>query len=326
MPTIVLLDNSLSMRRRGSVEKTSRSLLSLAIRGLDCFLGYIGRCFPLEYCSLLTFSSRCESVSGFTRDYDELRKLLVDVTTQDRSDIVGALHAMVEMVVAEWGAFAPCQVVIVTDGRFSTSLSKPTTTVPFPCRLHVVCLAQRAETVQIQSLYEILHLAPLAAIVPCCPLTEVSVVDAFVSLAETHFKPYTGVLKCAHLQSTITLSPSPAMSHMQSVYEFTVGDSRLTFPGSILEHPFPDELNICGFLDTTAISAPAVLSRHFVLDASVDSECLSRLLEHLRGQKELELLGEVGSKNSQLADKPSFRVILHGSLKCESKLALVKLR
>lgn len=323
MPTIVLLDNSLSMRRRSSVEKTA--LLSLAVRGLDCFFAYMGRCFPLEYGALLTFSSSCESVSGFTRDYDELRRLLVNVTTQDRSDIVGALHTMIEVVVDEWGAFAPCQVVVVTDGRFSASSRKSTRSMPFPCRLHVVCLAQKAETAQLQSICESLHLPPSSVIVPCSPLSEQSIIDAFVGLVESHFKPYTGILKCAHLQSTISLSPSPLMSQMQSEYEFTVADSQLTFTDQKIP-PFPDELNICGFLDTTAISAPPIFSRHFVLDAAVDSECLSKLLEQLKSQKEPESVPEVGSRNSQLVDKPSFRVILHGSLKCESKLALVKLR
>lgn len=324
MPVVVLLDNSLSMRRRGSTEESSRSLLSLAVKGLDSFFAYMGRCFPLEYCSLLSFSSTCKTVSPFTRDHDELRRMLLTVTTQDRSDVIGSLYAMAELVIAEWGSFAPCQVVLVTDGRVSPPSSHPSKSLPFPCKFHVVCLSKKAETTRLQSLCELL--LPITSVTyPSSPLMESSVIDGFVSLIEAHFRPYTGVLKCAHMQSTVCLSPTPEMAHVQSDYKFVVGNSVVEFSSPKIQ-PFPEELNICGFLDITSISAPAVLSRHFVLDAAMDNEYLAKVCEQLRDQKELSSLSEAGSRTSQFSEKPSFRVILHGSLKCESKLALVKLR
>ena len=125
MPTVVLLDNSLSMRRRASTEESSKQLLSVAVQGLRTFFTYMRRCFPLEHCALLTFSSNCEIVSPFTRDYDELRQLLLTVSSQDRSDLTGSLYAMAELVVAEWGSFAPCQVVLVTDAKITLSSNRP---------------------------------------------------------------------------------------------------------------------------------------------------------------------------------------------------------
>ena len=323
MPTIVLLDNSLSMRRRSSIEDSSKQLLSVAVQGLDTFFSYMKRCFPLEHCALLTFSSTCETLSPFTRDYDELRQLLQDVSSQDRSDLTGSLYSMAELVVAEWGSFAPCQLVLVTDGKMSLSSNRPNKSLPFPCNLHLVCFSQKSETQRLLSLCESLHLPPSSMTFLPTPLTESSVIDAFITIAETHFRPYTGILKCAHLQSIVSLSPSPSMAHKQSDYEFVVGKNRIEFCGPKM-HPFPEEMTVCGFLDTTAISAPAVLSRHFVLDATMTSESLSKLCEQLRDDKDSPV--EPSSRTNQLAEKPSFRVILHGSLKCESKLALVKLR
>ena len=244
MPTVVLLDNSLSMRRRASTEESSKQLLSVAVQGLRTFFTYMRRCFPLEHCALLTFSSNCEIVSPFTRDYDELRQLLLTVSSQDRSDLTGSLYAMAELVVAEWGSFAPCQVVLVTDAKITLSSNRPNKSLPFPCNLHLVCFAQKSETQRLQSLCESLHLSPSSMTCLPTPLTESSVVDAFVSIAETHFRPYTGVLKCAHLQSIVSLSPSPSMAHMQSDYEFVVGNNRIEFCGDKMQR-LTDDWSLC---------------------------------------------------------------------------------
>ena len=89
---------------------------------------------------------------------------------------------------------------------------------------------------------------------------------------------------------------------------------------------YPQELRICGFLDTSCLSAPPHYARHFVLDPEMDEKVyeaqLSRLTEGQSGRTKSE--SEVLSMQEE-SQKPSFRVLLHGSLKCESKAALVKL-
>lgn len=320
MPTVILLDNSLSMRRLSCVKEESESLLSIAIKGIDSFLCYMATCFPLDYCSLMVFSSTCESLVPFTRNYTDLRRGLLSVATQDRSDLGQALRSMVDIVLSEWGAFAPCQVIIVTDGNYNQGLNDKTVKfIPFPCRLHVVSVVEVLTTSHFRT-WCVANEIPISV-----SLDKSTIADAFLKIAETYFKPFNGVLKCGHLQSPISLSPSPVMAHMLTEYEFNDGGATQSFPALKMSHPFPNELVVQGFIDTTAISAPAVFSRHFVLDGIIDDECLKNIIKQLQDHDVNDPIKEISS-NSDLYDKPSFRVILHGSLKCESKVALVKLR
>ena len=82
---------------------------------------------------------------------------------------------------------------------------------------------------------------------------------------------------------------------------------------------FPTELVICGFLDMNMLSVPAVFSKHFVIDAEITQDKMGKLLKSLLEDN------EIPEEISDEVSKPSFRVLLHGSLKCESKAAVIQL-
>ena len=319
MPTVILMDRSLSMRRPASKDHPGQTRHSLACRGLECFFDYMEAHFPLEYTCMLSFSSVCEVVVPFTRNYGLLKEKLEEIEVIDRTDLHTALVAMVEVMVAEWGAFAPCQVVLVTDGSPGVRHQdfvhrKPLLNIPFPCQLHVLCIATRDELSQpiwlskMQRLCESTRTSHSEIYVPSNPLTAETVKAAFIQLAKTNFRPYSGVLKCGHLQSTISLSPSPYMH--KSKFDITISAEH-KYPkldASVPNLEYPKELTICGFFETSCIPSPPVYAKHFVLDPDIKPE------------EE----GKPGDTSGE-TQKPSFRVLLHGSLKCESKTGLVQL-
>ena len=343
MPTVVLLDRSLSMRRPAGPTGSSKdvqneeTLHSLACKGLEWFFGYMDEYYSLEYTSLFSFSSECEPLVPFTRDYAQLKEKLVDLPVQDRTDLGSALVSMVDQIVTEWGSFAPCQTIIVTDGspgvrHQDATQRKPTLNIPFSYQLHIVCIATREElsrplwSPKMQKLCETTGLSPTEIHVPNGPLTAESVVGAFAQLAKASFRPYLGTLKCGHLHSQVSLSPSPYMHKPK--FDISIGPDN-KFPKldeSFGGMKYPQELRICGFLDTSCLSAPPHYARHFVLDPEIDEKIydaqLSRLSEGRSARTKSESEAQSLQEESQ---KPSFRVLLHGSLKCESKAALVKL-
>lgn len=331
MPTVVLLDTSLSMRRPASKTRLDETRHSLACKGLEWFFEYLNKSFPYEYTSLHAFSSGCETIASFTRDYKHLISKLADIPFYDRTDLHSALSTVVEVVVAEWGAFAPCQVVVVTDGSPGVRHQdvfhrKPVLSVPFSCQLSVVCVGTQEELTDsnMQRLCETADVTPSEIFVPSAPLSVESIRRAFREVAKTCFVPFVSVLKCGHLQSKVSLSPSPTMC--KANYDIVISAEN-KFPKleeGLGKAQFPDKMDICGFLDNSSIPAPPHYSRHFVLDPEVDEKCLeqgSALLSPTASSHEDK---PAGTPMEEM-QKPSFRVLLHGSLKCESKSALVKL-
>ena len=345
MPTVILLDRSLSMRRPLSREGgTPQTRHSLACAGLEWFLDYMAECCPMEYTALLSFSSSCDVVSPFTRNYEQLKEGLSEIQVQDRTDIHKALASMVDVMIAEWGMFAPCQVVLVTDGspgvrHQDATHKKQQINFPFSIQLHVVVISTTEELHQplwaskLQRLCETTGVTQHELLVPSAPLSLDSVKAVFLQLAKTAFKPYNGTLKCGYLRSEISLAPSPH-SHKPK-FDITITAEQKypklndNFPPNL---QFPSEIALCGFLDTSAIPAPPLYSRHMVLDPISDdgmAELESKLMSPQRvsvsedGERKHLSGGAAASVDDN--QKPSFRVMLHGSLKCESKVALVKL-
>ncbi len=333
MPTVILLDRSLSMRRPAGKDNADHTRHSLACKGLEWFFDYLAQCLPLEYTSLLTFSSVCDVLVPFTRDYAQLKEKLDEVTVQDRTDIRNALVMMIEVMIAEWGVFSPCQVVLVTDGypgvkHQDVSYKKQQTLcVPFPCQLHVVCVATREELLQpswaskMEKLCGITGVTQSEIFIPSGHLGVDSLQAAFKQLAIAHYRPYSSVLKCGHLQSKVCLFPSPEM--YKSRFDLAVTHEH-KFPkleGAFASSPYPHELSVCGFLDISCLTSPPVYARHFVLDTESEERALEGNWLSLGGRKG----SESAVSSNQENQRPSFRVLLHGSLKCESKVAVVKL-
>ena len=335
MPTIVLLDTSLSMRRPTGKTNQEYSRHDLACRGIEWFFNYLEKYFPYEYTSFHTFSSTCETLQTFTRDYKQLKEKLTDIGFHDRTDLHAALTVIVDFVVIEWGSFVPCQLLIVTDASPGVKhqpddLKKLQTNLPFSCKLNVVCIATQEELVQsslltsmnsVQRLCDTVGIAQSDIFIPGNPLSAESVKIAFKQLVKTHFQPFSSMLKCGHLHSRVGLTPSPSMYKTNA--NIVVGPD-YEFPRldiSFKDIEFPQEMTVCGFLDSSCIPAPPHYSRHFVLDPEEDKR--SSEMDLKSPSNPVAPASENISETKKCM--PSFRVLLHGSLKFESKTALLKL-
>lgn len=74
MPTVVLMDASLSMTRpvsQDSSEEFQRK--NLAVHGLNMLFEHMASNYRLEFTALMAFSSLWELVVPFTRDYNALQ-------------------------------------------------------------------------------------------------------------------------------------------------------------------------------------------------------------------------------------------------------------
>lgn len=354
MPTVFLLDRSLSMRRSVSRDHSELTRHDLACRGLEWFLRYMKTTFPLEYTSLLSFSSQCDVMVPFTREYERLIEALGKITVLDRTELLSGLLGLVEVMVFEWGAFAPGQAVLVTDGmpgvrHQDENHKRSRLNMVFPCQLHVVCVATQHELslpashgkTRLQQLCQTAGIPEANVFIPPAPLSVESVLSTFRQLAKTHFQPFHGTLKCGQLRSRISLVPSPSMH--KSTFGIQVAPDQ-HFPRleeGLCGQKYPTEITVCGFLDISSISTPPFYARHFVLDPN-ESPSSGRSRS---GSDRSEVVttpsilspktptpsggpggeGSSEKKAEELQSKPSFRVLLHGSLKCESKTALVKL-
>lgn len=331
MPTVVILDCSLSMKcpvdRKAP---NSASHLTLAVDGITWFFDYLADKFPLEYTAVLTCSSACKTLASFSKDYQKLKAKLDGITVYDKTDLRSAISTAVEVVIGEWGAFVPCQIVVVTDGkpgmvRTVRGASTKALLIPFPCQLHIITLSDPEELTNrntIGMLCNSLGISPMDVIRPSGPLTAESVVKLFKQYAEKYFVPYRGNLICGELLSKISLSPSPLM-HMSNC-NIVVGHNTSYAKLVGLDSKFPTDLNVCGFLDVSNIHAPPVLSKHLVLDEDSilsDSDSDAAVAKPSK-QKKLEN-GTVAENDE--SKKPSFRVLFHGSLKINNLLALVQL-
>ena len=105
MPTLILIDSSLSMLRpanrppnsseRNSESRTSESesrendaleLMDLAKWGIDLLLGHIEKVYKMEHVAILSYGCQCDLVCPFTRDISELRAKITTIDSSDASN------------------------------------------------------------------------------------------------------------------------------------------------------------------------------------------------------------------------------------------------
>ena len=335
MPTVVLLDVSLSMLRRVQTADDQDNLQRrhLAIRGLYTFFDQLSIKFKLEFTALVAFSSLWEIVVPFTRDYESLKQGCMSVDVYDKTCFENAFSGVVGHVIEEWGATVPCQVVLVTDGSVGSgygslknllegggdrSADQPCPLpFPFPSKLHVVCIGTQPETAGNLASFQMLcdlNGEGGSVYVPDAPLSVQSVQNMFTRLVQTHYVNYEGDLLCGHLKSKVSLSPPPDFSFSwNSMLDEKNSKSKLK---EKLKR-FPNELSICGFLDLSDIGNPPCLTRHLVIP-----------LGSLADDKlELDRNAEGGKDTAEEDGKvPSFCVLLHGSLKVEKMVAIVQIK
>lgn len=126
MPTIIALDMSLSMHRPASRTPPSSSssdvddvecqtLLDLAKVGVRSFLNHLDKNSKLEFVSLIGFSSQCDLICPFTRDFQEVLDKLEGVECMDNTNVVAAFKGIASYVQEQWTNSVPINILMITD-------------------------------------------------------------------------------------------------------------------------------------------------------------------------------------------------------------------
>lgn len=148
MPTVVLMDVSLSMTRPVSLDGSEEfQRKNLAVHGLNMLFEHMASSYRLEFTALMAFSSLWELLVPFTRDYNALQvkcyihplpshlpdprgneydfgndldtnismsfsvqEALSNLEDYDKTCVESALQGVSNVVQQEWGSACPCQV------------------------------------------------------------------------------------------------------------------------------------------------------------------------------------------------------------------------
>ncbi|MEQ2170682.1 Integrator complex subunit 14 [Goodea atripinnis] len=110
MPTVVLMDVSLSMTRPVSLDGSEEfQRKNLAVHGLNMLFEHMASNYRLEFTALMAFSSLWELLVPFTRDYNALQDALSNLEDYDKTCLELALQGVSSVVQQEWGSACPCQ-------------------------------------------------------------------------------------------------------------------------------------------------------------------------------------------------------------------------
>uniref|UniRef100_A0A3Q3J484 Integrator complex subunit 14 n=1 Tax=Monopterus albus TaxID=43700 RepID=A0A3Q3J484_MONAL len=297
MPTVILMDVSLSMTRPVPLDGSEEfQRKNLAVHGLNMLFEHMASNYRLEFTALMAFSSLWELLVPFTRDYNALQEALSNLEDYDKTCVESALNGVSNVVQQEWGCASTCQVVLVTDGSLGIgkgSLRHSLQTLkqrgddkkfplpfPFPTKLFIICVANAEElqmTDAMDNLEELIRLSGGDGQIFTMegPLCMKSVQAMFGKLINHAYSAFHAVLHCGNLSSDVQVFPRP---------EPLVVDEEV--------EPMPRKVST----EVDEVGAGAT--------------------------DELE----EESSASQLAGKsPNFCVLLHGSLKVEGMVALVQL-
>lgn len=165
MPTVILLDVSLSMCRLASRQtpmgdagpaqnRDAVEVRQLANVGIGTLLDYLAQNSPLEHTAFVVFSSLWEIRNQFTRSHETIKSGIYELELYDKSNIVNALRGVATMKLDEWSQNGSVNIILVTDGqysarRFANPKGDDFNDIPleeldghfdFPCKLQVVCL------------------------------------------------------------------------------------------------------------------------------------------------------------------------------------------
>lgn len=328
MPTVVLMDASLSMTRPVSLEGSEEfQRKNLAVHGLTMLFEHMATNYRLEFTALVVFSSLWELMVPFTRDYNTLQEALNNVEDYDKTCLEAALQGVSNIVQQEWGSTCPCQVVLVTDGALGIgrgSLRHSLATMkqrgedkkfplpfPFSSKMYIMCIANAEELQATDAMDNLEQLLTLSGgdgqiFTMDGPLCLKSVQAMFGKLIDQAYTPFHAVLRCGNLASDVQVFPRPEPVLLDEEVD--------PIPKSVLT-----ELEIVGFIEIGDIASPPVLSRHLVLPIAVNKETDEV------GTGTTEDMEEETSANQMAGKSPNFCVLLHGSLKVEGMVALVQL-
>ena len=343
MPTVILLDASLSMCRTLSLSDVSEpeTIKTVAVKGLSAFVDHIYAASKLEFTSLMVFSSLYEKTVEFTRDHERLKEVLMSLDEYyDKTNLINALTGVRDIVLEEWGPSCPLvNIILVTDGElgvpsldFDPVLNK--INFLFPCKLHVVLLGPSVAPTAIKfysNLIEELGLTGGAetpssgqkglnhesqVIVPEA-MSMKAVYKVFQKLADQNYQTWRGTLRCGSLFSPVTLYPP--LEPVKEVGDFEVVTAKPS-----------EEIDIIGFMDIQDVASPPVVSRHLLFSLPMTKEQMAaqHSIFNILEKKDPKSSADTSDTSVQEIDEiddgrqPSLCVLLHGSLKVEGMVAI----
>lgn len=117
MPTVIVLDLSLSMQRPipGRSEENSITYHQLALKGITQLLDYLSALGKMEHVAFVTYSSNCEVKVDFTKDYDNIKQAVKKLEPIDKVFVLSMMNHVGNMCSNTWGPQCYCQVVVFTD-------------------------------------------------------------------------------------------------------------------------------------------------------------------------------------------------------------------
>jgi len=358
MPTLILLDVSLSMARGwrdgigndsstpSSPHSMARSnILALAQIGINTLLDFFATNCKLEYVSLLQFSSLWESLAPFTRDYQLIREKLKSCTVVDKTCLEAGLIGAAASVTDDWDSGTPVQVIVITDGNSGIGSSSLANLVEKWSKSNSAGNATSSPNPDGSNS----NRSPL-------PLPFSSKLH-FVLLApnkEPHLKSvslYEKLIEINGGQGSVFHPDSPNLSNkvVQAMIQKLADKYFQPFYGllkcghmaaKIQLYPPPmlyekqlefkrirkemsSVLDILGFMNTADVASPPSVSRHLLLPIpQKPTEGLGSASTASSPGKESSLISEAEQLETE-AKTPSLTVLLHGSLRRENKVAFV---
>ena len=330
MPTLILLDVSLSMARIVENADGETRIIDLASKFILNFVDHLSLNYNLEYTSLVIFSSLYEVLVKFTRDFDSLKKACNNLQIYDKTVYETTFQGVESIVTEEWGKTVAVNVILITDGLCGIgegslkeslngeSLDKKSENkfpfpFSFPFHFTVVFLSLEHELSESRKYFEqliSLNYDKGELLIPDS-LSEIGITHCFGRLVNLHYKRFECLLNCGHFQSHVTLSPAPKFQNtycnILNFYKHKEDEI------DTLKLKLGLEMDVIGFLMLQDFGNPPFISRHLILPSNVEQ---SKTLPTLNKNKEKDSAGH----------QPSFCVLLHGSLKMEKMGAIVKLR
>ncbi|XP_075982470.1 integrator complex subunit 14 [Anticarsia gemmatalis] len=337
MPTVLLLDVSLSMSRPVPTSDTTdtHTRFTIATTAINTFLDYLSVHSKLEYVALVSFSSTCEVAVPFTRDFDTIRSKLLTLEEGDKTCIDTALLGVNQLVLSEWGCQTPVQIILITDGssgvgaigrnRIVQALPLPPS---YPAKIHVLPIVSPHDTSLQHAMPLYQKIVDLANNTTSnsngnmsrgsiyCPdqLTVPGVITAITRLCEQHYQEFWCILKCGQLEAKVQLFPAPqTVSH----------------EGLSATYTLANQLHVMGFMQQQDLGTPIAISKHLVIPQAQAGTTPAR--ENYGSKtptKEGSSSTDGSATEEDMSDPskvPNFCVLLHGALKVEGMAAVVLL-
>ncbi|XP_072935965.1 integrator complex subunit 14 [Epargyreus clarus] len=339
MPTVILMDTSLSMSRpvASDTGDNSTTRFNVATAAVNSFLDYLSIHAKLEHVALVSFSSTYEVAVSFTREFDTIRAKLPLLEEGDKTCLETALLGVNQLVLNEWGYGyqTPVQIILITDGscgvgsigrmRIMQALPLPPS---YPARIHILLIVSPHDPCLQQAMPIYQKIVDLACTTPnnptgnitrgaiYCPdqLTIPGVVAAVNRLCEQQYQEYWCSLKCGQLEARVQLFPAPQPA---------------AHDGLVTAYTLAPQMHVVGFLHQSEMGTSIAISKHLVIPQAQPGNNNANRENYGSKTPTKEGSSTDGSTNeedtSDPSNVPNFCVLLHGAMKVEGMAAIVLL-